>query len=149
MKNRIKSYSTKWIIRMPQSLDNIFGVYEKALMTRSKRAEVIANNLANVDTPGYQARDLDFKKILRNEVQGQPLVKDMSVTSRSHVNQLLEPSSIDGIKYRTRMQTSLDGNSVDAYIEKAEYADNALRLQASFTFLNGRVKAIKDALRGD
>ncbi|MEW5011510.1 MAG: flagellar basal body rod protein FlgB, partial [Cycloclasticus sp.] len=49
---------------MATTIDSLFGVHEQALTYRSKRAEVLASNMANADTPGYKARDFDFKSVL-------------------------------------------------------------------------------------
>ena len=134
---------------MPQGINDIFGIYEKSLMVRTKKAEIIANNITNADTPGYKARDLDFKEVLGRYVRNQPMLGHMSKTSDMHVGSLIEASSMEGVKYRQSMQPSLDGNSVDMHVEKTAYTENALRLEASFTFLNGKIKGIMGALRGD
>ena len=54
---------------MAISFDKALGIHQQALQVRSRRAEVLANNLANINTPNYKARDLDFKGILQGEVQ--------------------------------------------------------------------------------
>ena len=49
---------------MPLNLDQYIGVHATALDVRARRTELIANNLANADTPGYQARDIDFRQAM-------------------------------------------------------------------------------------
>src|SRR5688500_13626804 len=49
---------------MPIGLDKYLGVHAQALNLRSQRTELLAANLANADTPGYRARDIDFKSAL-------------------------------------------------------------------------------------
>ena len=49
---------------MSISFDNALGLHEQALKFRSQRAEVLANNIANAETPNYKARDLDFNAVL-------------------------------------------------------------------------------------
>ena len=49
---------------MSISFDKALGIHEQALGFRAQRAEVLANNIANADTPNYKARDLDFSKVL-------------------------------------------------------------------------------------
>ncbi len=49
---------------MDFSLDSYFGIAEKALAAQEKRASILANNLANTDTPNYKAKDLDFNEYL-------------------------------------------------------------------------------------
>ena len=50
-------------------LDDVFGIHEEALRLRAKRSEVLAANMANADTPGYKARDLDFGSVLKSARQ--------------------------------------------------------------------------------
>ena len=49
---------------MSISFDKALGIHEKALGFRAQRAEVLANNVANADTPNYKARDLEFAAVL-------------------------------------------------------------------------------------
>ncbi len=49
---------------MPIGLDSYLGVHADALKVQTQRMDVLANNLANVDTPGYKARDIDFRTAL-------------------------------------------------------------------------------------
>ena len=131
---------------MPISFDSALGIHDNALLLRSHRAEILASNLANSDTPGYKARDIDFKAELANvKMQGSG---GMSVT---HSNHIQAPSLTDGseILYRIPNQASLDGNTVDAHMEKSAFADNAMRYQASLTFLDGKFKGIVAALKGE
>lgn len=134
---------------MPNGFDSIFGIHEQALQVRSKRAQLIANNIANADTPGYKARDIEFSEVLLKQMRGSSMSPSMRSTDARHVNNLIDSTAMEGLKYRNPMQPSIDGNTVDMNIEKAEYAENTLRFQATFTFLNGRVKGILGALRGE
>ena len=63
-------------------LDNLFGIHQQAMMVRSKRAELIANNLANADTPNFQARDIDFKQVLRQTQEADDASRLMTTDSR-------------------------------------------------------------------
>ena len=87
--------------------------------------------------------------MLGRYVNGQPIAGQMSQTNGRHVGSLIESSAMEGIKFRQRMQASLDGNSVDMHVEKTAYTENALRLEASFRFLNGKIQSIRGALRGE
>ena len=51
---------------MAFSTASMFGIHEHALKVRTQRAELLASNIANADTPGYKAQDLDFKSALKN-----------------------------------------------------------------------------------
>ncbi len=137
------------VITMPGGFDSIFGIYEQAVNVRTKRAEIIANNIANSDTPGYKAKDIDFRSVLSGQMASQRVSGQMRLTDDQHVTQLIEPTAISGMKYRNPVQPAIDGNTVDMNVEKSRYAENALRFQASFTFLNGRIKGIMGAIRGE
>ncbi|MEP7766305.1 flagellar basal body rod protein FlgB, partial [Sanguibacter sp. 26GB23] len=47
-------------------LDKLMGFHQKAMQVRTERMELIAGNLANANTPGYKARDLDFQKVMKS-----------------------------------------------------------------------------------
>lgn len=128
------------------NLDNAFGIHERALLLRSQRAEVLAANLANADTPGYKARDFDFKAMLANEVDNSSRLR---TTSRQHIQTeagMVPPAQL---LYRTPMQPSLDGNTVDTEQEHTAFSANAIEYQASLTFLNSTITGIRKALRGE
>lgn len=132
---------------MAISFDAALGIHEKALHVRSQRAGVLAGNLANIDTPNYKARDLDFRQLL-NQQSGENS-SGMQVTNERHMT----PTGITGddadLLYRTPQQPSLDGNTVEDQIEHAEYMKNALAFQASFQFLSSKFQSLKSAIRGD
>lgn len=133
---------------MPINFESALGVHSNALALRSHRAEILASNIVNADTPGYQARDLDFRKILDLETgNGQTLAK----TNSKHFQTQGDLGAGNGneLMYRNPLQPSIDGNTVDLQIEQAEYAKNALRFQASFTFLNSKVRGVIGALKGE
>jgi flagellar basal-body rod protein FlgB len=133
---------------MAINFDTAFGNHFLALTLREKRAEVLAANLANADTPGYKARDMDFQSLLRG-AQGSSAT--LATTHSSHLN-AVGGSGANGrpeLLYRTPAQPSLDGNSVESDAEKAFYAENALAYQTSLQFLNGKISSLLTAIRGD
>ena len=135
---------------MSISFDKALGIHEQALGLRAKRAEVLANNIANADTPNYKARDLDFSAMLaaqRAKTDSSPF--SMSTTNSAHISAATLDSGDASLLYRTPMQPSIDQNTVDAQIEQANYAKNAVDFQASFTLLNSKFKGLTSALRGD
>ena len=135
---------------MSISFANALGIHENALNFRAQRAEVLANNIANADTPNYKARDLDFAAVLaeQNEKQGGKTF-GLSRTDSQHIAadgiQLADPA----LRFRTPFHPSIDQNSVDMQQEQANYAENAVQFQASFTFLNSKFKGLIGALRGE
>ncbi len=134
---------------MPSKIDAAFGSYAQALQVYGRRAEVLAANMANADTPGYQARDIDFRAALNGAMSGGELA--MTRTSARH----LDTASAAGdalhmqLKYRIPQQTSADGNTVDVQVEQAQFTENAVRHQASFTFLDGTIKSLLGAIKGE
>ena len=133
---------------MSISFDKALGIHEKALHFRSERAAVLANNLANVDTPNFKAKDLDFKQALQqkmNPSQG----FDMSTTQARHIGGEGFSTAEGDVLYRTPQQPSIDGNTVEDQIEHAEYMKNALAFQASFQFLNSKFSGFRSAIRGE
>lgn len=136
---------------MPIDIDRALGIHAEALRLRAQRAEVLAANLANSDTPGYLARDMDFHAMLLQTIPGQrpgPVV--LRVTHPAHLGDSNPPSLPEGmLRYRLPAQPSLDGNTVDSRRESAEFLDNAVRYQASLTFVNGRLRTLLTAIRGE
>ena len=135
---------------MSISFANALGIHETALGFRAQRAEVLANNIANADTPHYKARDLDFSAVLAEQSEKQSGKQfEMSRTDSRHIAsdglQLADPA----LRYRTPFHPSIDQNSVDMQQEQANYAENAVQFQASFTLLNSKFKGLVGALRGE
>jgi flagellar basal-body rod protein FlgB len=135
---------------MPLNLDTYLGVSAQALKVQSQRMEVLADNLANVDTPNYKARDIDFKAALAQAGSPDaPLA--LTTTTAGQVGGASasgDPDIAGALKYRVPLAPSLDGNTVDAQMEQAAFADNTVRYQATLTFLNSRLKNLLTAITG-
>ena len=135
---------------MPLSLDAYLGIHQDALKVQAKRMEVLANNLANVDTPNYKAQDIDFKTALAQA--GTPGASlPLTTTSAGHLGGTSAsgyPDTSAALKYRVPLAPSLDGNTVDAQQEQAAFADNTVRYQATLTFLSARFKSLMTAITG-
>jgi len=135
---------------MSISFENALGIHEKALNFRAQRAEVLANNITNADTPNYKARDLDFSKVLAaqsDKSKNGHFALDM--TNNRHIEAEGMSDGEASLLYRTPSQPSLDQNTVDSQVENANYAENAIGFQASFTLLNSKFKGLVAALRGE
>lgn len=115
--------------------DASFSIHEQSLQVQRRRLELIAANIANADTPGFQARDLDFRKLLA-EAQNAGASRGVSTLNAATP------------QYRIPLQPAMDGNTVDVQVEQAQYADAALRYQASLGFLDGKIKGLITALTG-
>lgn len=130
---------------MALNLDSYFGIHAKALQARDQRASQIANNLANVNTPNYKAKDVDFNEYLAATMSKGS--SPMKTTSPNHMNANADFSA--QLKYRKPIHASLDGNTVDKDMETAEFARNSLNYQASLSFLDNKIKSMSMALRGE
>ena len=130
-------------------IDAAIGPHADVLHVRSLRARVIASNFANSDTPGYRAKDIDFKASLDAMTASR---HDGVALARTHVgHQTTNASSASPITtgYRVPHQPAADGNSVEVEVEKSEYMQNALAYEASLRFLDGRFSGLMRALNGD
>ncbi len=128
---------------MAINLDKLVGFHQKALTVRTERMEVISGNLANANTPGYKARDIDFNKAMESAraTQRQDLVK----THDKHISGSMASNTF--LEYRVPTQPDTgDGNTVEVQAERNRFLDNGLRYQASLEFLNGKIKGMKKAL---
>jgi len=132
---------------MAINFDKAFGIHESALNLKAQRAEVLANNLANADTPNFKARDIDFDKALQVAVSNQH-----SGLRRTHFNHMDSNigNEIPGLSYRIPLQPDTgDGNSVEAQVEQTKFAENSMHYQASLTFLNSKIKGLLTAIKGE
>ena len=129
---------------MAISFDSAFAGHDKALEFRSARAAVLANNIANADTPNYKARDIAFGSMFDAEQSKLTLAG----TNARHISGFSEGGS-DNLFYRNPNQPSLDGNTVDMQREQAEFAQNSLQFDSSFMFLDRKISGMKKALTGN
>ncbi len=134
---------------MSISFDSALGVHQQALLVRTARAEILAANIANVDTPGYKAIDIDYKAILQASMDNRRATQNAGVlttTNDRHIQ--LNSNAVNAeILFRVPNQSSLDGNTVDGQVEKAAFAENAIRHQASLEFLSAKFRGMLNALR--
>ena len=136
---------------MLDKLDAALRFNTEALNLRAQRQEILASNIANADTPGYQARDIDFasqlKQVMANgRAPGSGLA--LAVTSARHIPaETSSPPSLD-LMYRIPDQPSLDGNTVDMDRERTQFADNSLKYQTDLTLISSQIKGMMSVLQG-
>lgn len=130
---------------MAISFSKAFAGHDKTLEFRSARAAVLANNIANADTPNYKARDISFDSLLSDESNKLKLAG----TNSRHIAGEGFASESEGLLYRNANQPSLDGNTVDMQREQAEYAQNSMQFDTSFMFLDRKISGMKKALIGN
>lgn len=130
--------------------DALFGIHAAAMQFQSRRMELISANIANSDTPGYLARDLDFAQALK-QAADTTLTATGSIdkTQAAHLDAAAGTApAMPELVYRTPLQPSADGNTVDVHTEQAAFADAALHYKASMSFVEGRLRSIMTALTG-
>lgn len=134
---------------MNTKLDEAFRFQQQALNILSRRQDVLAANIANADTPGYLARDIDFSQQLKiamaSPADGKSSVS-LSLTADRHIAARSTNFNDDSLLYRIPDQPSADGNSVDMDRERVNFADNALKYQSSLTFLGADIKKMMTVL---
>lgn len=118
---------------MLNKIDKEIAFVQSALNLRARRQEILASNVANADTPHYKARDLDFAAALRSAMGASGGLGGPLAMKRTHGGHLDGAGNAGGvaaaIKYRSAVQPSLDGNTVDLDVERAHFAENALHYQ--------------------
>ena len=125
--------------------DALFGIHAKALSLGRARLDVLAANIANADTPQYLAKDVDFAQALKAET---PAASALHATNAQHLSLGGSPAASAQEVWRVPLQPSADGNTVDVQIEQSQFAQAALKYQASLNFLDGRVRALMTAITG-
>jgi flagellar basal-body rod protein FlgB len=136
----------------------------KALVIRADRQRVIASNIANADTPGYAGRDINFKEAMTNALGNKalggttlPLTTaaptngtSSGMTNVRHIPLASSTSSLgaDKLGYTAQTQPAMDGNSVDMDQQRANFADNSVRYEATLRFINGSSRTILSAIQG-
>ncbi|MDT3249874.1 flagellar basal body rod protein FlgB [Serratia sp. root2] len=135
---------------MIDKLDAALRFGQEALNLRAQRQEILAANIANADTPGYQARDIDFagqlnKVLAQGRASGSGIALNM--TSARHIPaQNMQPPQLD-LLFRVPDQPSMDGNTVDMDRERTHFADNSLKYQTDLTLINGQIKGMMSVLQ--
>ncbi|MDD6176920.1 MAG: flagellar basal body rod protein FlgB [Ruminobacter sp.] len=134
---------------MTFSTASMFGIHEQALSIRTRRAEILASNIANADTPGYKAQDLDFKTALKNAQENISSGTNIALTNDKHLN-IENIGSDSAIMFRQNYQPDTgDGNSVDINIERMAYMQNSLEYQTTIEFLNSRINGLRKVIAGE
>ena len=134
------------ISRLTESLD----FHAQALSLRAERQRIIASNIANADTPGYQARDFDFATALRNATGGAAgrtgsIASDVGAGMMNPGGPGARPQP--ALRYAVPAQTNLDSNSVDMDRERAAFADNSVKYESTLRFINGSVRTMLDSMK--
>jgi flagellar basal-body rod protein FlgB len=133
---------------MIHRLTDTLNFQAEALALRSERQRLIASNIANADTPGYVAREMDFASALRQATGQAANAGQMNTSAAGHLQPAAGARAEAGLKYASAAQTNLDRNTVDMDRERASFADNSVKYEATLRFINGNVRTMLDAIKG-
>jgi flagellar basal-body rod protein FlgB len=136
---------------MLNRLTDTLDFQAQALTLRSERQRLIASNIANADTPGYVARDFDFAQALRQATGTLQPARTLAVSQPGHLGGAGGGAGTQGtttLNYATASQTNLDRNTVDMDRERASFADNSVKYEATLRFINGNVRTVLSAITG-
>lgn len=129
---------------MSESTSGLFGIHGQALMLRQERLQLLSANLANADTPRYQAQDIRFESALHDAITG---AQGVAQTQPGHMGATDSAGKAERF-YRTPLQPSLDGNTVDGNFEQAAFGRAALEYRISLSFVEGQARTLLTAITG-
>ncbi|MFZ4478418.1 MAG: flagellar basal body rod protein FlgB [Rhodoferax sp.] len=134
---------------MIDKLDSSLRFHQEALNLRARRQEVLASNIAHADTPNFKARDIDFSAALTQAVERgrRSDAMPMSGTSSRHLPGSATAGAGAELLYRTPVQSSVDGNTVEMDVERVNFADNAMRYEVNLAVLGAKIKGMLSAVQ--
>lgn len=132
---------------MQFNFEKYLGLHEPALNLQSRRAQLLAANVANADTPKFKARDIDFKATMQ-QVAEYP--NGRGPLQETHIKHIQPPQFSNGyeVLFRHPRQPSIDGNTVEPEAETAAFMENSMRYMASLRFLGGKFNTLTTAIKG-
>ena len=137
---------------MKTLLDNQFRFHQSALNVQAYRQQLLSSNIANADTPHFKARDIDFRSVLGKVLSGARMdgssALALSTTQTGHIEGGAVDPLMGATLYRTELQSSVDGNTVNMDVERAAFTENSVHYEASLTFINGLVRSMQTAING-
>ena len=123
---------------------NYINVLDKAADAANTRNEILANNIANVDTPNYKRKDVSFENYLEQALIGGEILDERVADVNTHL------SDFGGVTYTDNSSLSyrLDGNNVDIDTENAYLAENQIRYNALVEQIGQEFNRYKTVLTG-
>ena len=134
------------IDRIDQQMDTL----RSAANLRAYRQQLLASNIANADTPNYKARDIDFQATLDKASAQRGGDLALATTSTRHLMAMAGDGAPAGarVMYRTEYQSAVDGNTVNMDVERSAFAENAVHLEATLTFIREKLRGLQSAIQG-
>ena len=121
-------------------MDKGFQILEQVIQTATLRHKLLASNIANVDTPGYRAKDLPFNTVLKDQVMG------LAKTAANHLTGNPAPAGGGDLRPEERAPWE-DGNNVSMDMELGRMTENALLYEAGTTLLSKKIQMYKNAIK--
>jgi flagellar basal-body rod protein FlgB len=124
------------------------ALLEQAISAASIRHKVIADNIANVNTPGFKRSEVRFEDALREEMDSPKQKLPMLITHEHHIGQTVR-SGVPSPQIRTVTENSFrtDGNNVDIDVEMANMAKNTIYYDATVQQISRYYSSIKSAIK--
>ena len=144
---------------MLNRLTDTLDFQAQVLSLRSERQRLIASNIANADTPGYVAREMNFAQALRDATgssgssSGMQPATALLTSQPGHIaiggaGGASSGRSDSTLLYAAPSQTNLDRNTVDMDRERASFADNTVKYEATLRFIGANVRTTLSAITG-
>jgi len=139
---------------MLNRLTDTLDFQAQALSLRSERQRLIASNIANADTPGYVAREMNFAQALKEATGTASGAAVLKTSQAGHIGGGADGtvasnrSAEANLAYAAPSQTNLDRNTVDMDRERASFADNTVKYEATLRFINSNVRTTLSAITG-
>jgi flagellar basal-body rod protein FlgB len=124
---------------MSMNFDKALGMHTDALKLRAERTQILATNIANESTAGFQARDIDFTATLKQTLADGEMGADMASLADGGDGEAL---------YRVPYHPTRDGNTVELGVEQAAFSQNSSDFQTSLTFVNIKLKGLAKVIAG-
>ncbi len=131
---------------LTQLYSKTFQLLNSALEIRGKRHQTIVSNIANQETPGFKAVDVDFEASLKNAIPGASTIS-LTRTHSGHLSGSGTPSGNKIVTNPTQGTARLDGNTVDGQEEMAKLSENAMMFQATIDILAKKVRGLKNVIK--
>ena len=134
-------------VNVVSAINNALDFQQAALGLRAHRQQILTGNIANADTPNYKARDFDFSTALKEAVAGRSAGSlPLTTTATGHLRGGADAGPAR-LMYRTPTQASVDGNTVEMDVERAQFSENAVQYEAGLTFITHHLKTMMSAIQ--
>jgi len=123
--------------------DSTLNLAQKALDGLSLRRDVISQNIANVDTPGYQAQQVNFETALQSAINSSGTLPMTTTNDRHETGLQSEKTNMLEIGLRKGGSTRADGNNVNIDQELEQMTETGVSYQALTTAITKKLSLLK------